>query len=211
MNVLLHICCAGCAIYPLEALRKAGHRVAGYFYNPNIHPYSEYLKRKATVEKFAGESGLNVIFADYEIEHFFQYIVYNESSQTARDIRCPACWWLRLEKAAAFAKENGFEAFTTTLLGSPYQDQGVIKDIGADIARRFGLIFYFEDFREGFKAAQDLARSKGMYLQNYCGCVFSEKERIEEKAAKKSEKSGKGPKTVTLSVKGSKKNIICSM
>lgn len=211
MNILLHICCAGCAIHPVEALRKAGHQIAGYFYNPNIHPYSEYLRRKEGVEKFAKESGLNVIFADYELEHYFQYIVYNESAATARDIRCPACWWMRLEKVAAFAKENGFEAFTTTLLGSPYQDQDVIKDIGTDIAKRFGLIFYFEDFRKGFKAAHELAKSKGMYLQNYCGCVFSEKERIEEKTNKKSEKSKKVGRTVTLSVKGSKKNIICSM
>lgn len=211
MKILLHICCAPCAIYPVEALKKSGHQITGYFYNPNIHPYSEHLKRKAEVEKFAQESGVNVVFADYELEHYFQYIVYNEATPTAKDSRCPACWWMRLEKAAAFAKGNGFEAVTTTLLGSPYQDQDIIKDIGTDIAKRFGLTFYFEDFRKGFRAAHDLAKSKGMYLQNYCGCVFSEKERIEEKAAKKSGKSGKGAPALTLSVKGSKKKIICSM
>jgi hypothetical protein len=214
VNILLHICCAPCAIYPVEALKKAGGpsaQIAGYFYNPNIHPYSEFLKRGSEVEKFAKESGLKVIFGDYELEHYFQYIDCNESAAAARDIRCPACWWMRLEKTAAFAKENGFEAFTTTLLGSPYQDQNIIKEIGADIAKKSGLIFYFEDFRKGFKDAQDLARSKGMYLQNYCGCLFSEKERIEEKAAKKSAKSGSGGQPVILSVKGSKKKIICSM
>ncbi len=211
MNILLHICCAPCAIYPIETLKKAGHQIAGYFYNPNIHPYSEYIKRKLELEKFAKESVVNVIFADYDLENYFQYIVYNEAAATAKETRCPACWWMRLEKAAAFAKENGFEAFTTTLLGSPYQDQDVIKDIGTDIAKRFGLTFYFEDFRKGFKAARDLAKSKGMYLQNYCGCVFSEKERIEAKALEKSGKSEKGGKAVTLSVKGSKKKIICSM
>jgi epoxyqueuosine reductase len=211
VNILLHICCAPCAIYPVEALRKAGHQVAGYFYNPNIHPYSEYLKRRSEVEKLAKESDLRVVFADYDLEHYFQYIVYNESATTAKNIRCPACWWMRLEKTAAFAKENGFEAFTTTLLGSPYQDQGIIKDIGTDIAKKFGLIFYFEDFRKGFKVAHDLAKSKGMYLQNYCGCIFSEKERIEAKAEKKSEKSKKGGQAVILSVRGSKKKIICSL
>lgn len=211
MNILLHICCAPCAIYPFEALKKAGHQVAGYFYNPNIHPYSEYLKRKAEVEKFTMESGINTVFADYELEHYFQYIVYNEAASTTKEIRCPACWWMRLEKVAAFAKKNGFEAFTTTLLGSPYQDQDIIKGIGSDIAKRLGLIFYFEDFRKGFKAAHDFAKSKGMYCQNYCGCLFSEKERIDEKAEKKAAKNDKSGQVLTLSVKGSKKKIICSM
>jgi hypothetical protein len=203
MNILLHICCAPCAIYPVESLKVAGHQLAGFFYNPNIHPYSEYLKRKSEVEKYASQSGINIIYADYDIENYFQYIVYNESM----DNRCPACWWMRLEKAAAFAKENGFEAFTTTLLGSPYQDQDMLKNMGEEIAKRFGLKFYFENFRQGFKEAHELAKSRGIYCQNYCGCLFSEKESIE----RKHHKSGQPGRTVTLSVKGSKKKIKCSM
>jgi predicted adenine nucleotide alpha hydrolase (AANH) superfamily ATPase len=114
---------------------------------------------------------------------------------------------MRLEKTASFAKENGFEAFTTTLLGSPYQDQETIKGIGEDIAARSGLKFHFEDFRKGFSQAHQLAKSKGIYCQKYCGCVFSEKESL-ERGEKKDEKPGR---TVTLSVKGSKKKIECSM
>ena len=177
MNILLHICCAPCAIYPVEDLGKEGHQVAGFFYNPNIHPYSEYLRRKAEVEKYAKEAGLNVIYSDYDIEDYLQHIVYNEDLKK----RCSVCWWLRMEKAAVFAKDNGFEAFTTTLLGSPYQDQGTIKKLGEDVAKKLGLKFYFKDFRIGFKEAHDKARSKGMYCQNYCGCVFSEKEKLEKK------------------------------
>lgn len=176
MNILLHICCAPCEIYPLEELKKGGHNVAGFFYNPNIHPYSEYLKRKGEVEKYSKESGLNIICSDYDIENFFQNIVYKESPED----RCPVCWWLRLERTAKFAKENGFEAFTTTLLGSPYQDQETIKNIGEDIAKKANLKFYYEDFRTGFREAHNLAHSKGIYCQKYCGCVFSEKERIEK-------------------------------
>lgn len=187
MNVLLHICCAPCAIFPVEEIRKNGDKVAGFFYNPNIHPYAEYIRRREAVEKYAVENALNVISSDYDVETYFQRIVYNEGTAS----RCPACWWLRMEKAAAFAKENGFDAFTTTLLGSPYQDHETLKRICQDIAARLGLKFYYKDFRTGFRAAHDLAKTKGIYCQNYCGCIFSEVERAEKKKQKK-EKKGRG-------------------
>lgn len=177
MNILLHICCAPCAIFPIEELKREGHRIAGFFYNPNIHPYSEYLKRKKAVEGYAKEAGINIIYGDYDIERYFQYTIYDEGPVN----RCPKCWWLRLEKTAKFAKENGFDAFTTTLLGSPYQDQGIISSIGTDIAKAAGVGFYLKDFKAGFKAAHDTAKAKGIYCQNYCGCVFSEKEKLEKK------------------------------
>lgn len=177
MNILLHICCAPCAIYPLEELRKEGHKVAGFFYNPNIHPYLEYIRRKEAVEKYAREADLNVIYGGYDIEDYFQHIVYNEALKN----RCPVCWWLRLEKTAEYAKNNGFDSFTTTLLVSPYQDQETIKNIYEDVVKKFGLKSYYKDFRPGFRKAHDLAKAKGMYCQNYCGCIFSEKERVEKK------------------------------
>lgn len=180
MNILLHICCAPCAIFPVEELKKPGHKIAGFFYNPNIHPYSEYLKRKAEVEKYSKEAGVNVIYSDYDLNNYFQHIVYNEDMNN----RCPVCWWLRLAKTVTFARENGFEAFTTTLIGSPYQDHDAIKVICEEVAKNTGLKFYYKDFRTGFKKAHDLAKSKGMYCQNYCGCVFSERERIERKNPK---------------------------
>ena len=177
MNILLHICCAPCAFYPVEQLKKERHKFAGFFYNPNIHLYSEYLKRKCEVEKYFKEESCNVICPDYEVEKYFQYITDNEGLKN----RCPVCWWLRLEKAAKFAIENGFEAFTTTLLGSPYQDHEVIKTICEDVASKTGLKFYYNDFRVGFKNGREKARIKGYYIQNYCGCIFSEKEKIEKK------------------------------
>jgi len=177
MNVLLHICCAPCEIYPVDASRKSGHTVAGFFYNPNIHPGPEYLKRKAEVEKYSKAVSLNVNYGDYDLMEYFRYIVDNEDQK----LRCPACWWLRMKKTAQFARENGFDAFTTTLLGSPYQDHEVLKSICGDVAKESGIKFYYEDFRTGFKAAHDKARKSGMYCQNYCGCLFSEKERMESK------------------------------
>lgn len=162
---------------PLEEIRKDAHRPAGFFYNPNIHPYSEYIRRRDNVEKYAVEKGMSVVVSDYDCEKYFQFIAYNETP----DKRCPVCWWLRLERAAIFARDNGFDAFTTTLLGSPYQDHEVVKKICADVSAKVGIKFYYKDFRAGFKAAHEEARRKGIYCQNYCGCIFSEKERIEKK------------------------------
>ena len=189
MNILLHICCAPCLIFPIEELRKGGEKVGGFFYNPNIHPYSEYLKRKEEIAKYAGPAGLTVTYADYDIKSYFQHIVYNEDAKN----RCPVCWWLRMEKTAKFAKENNFDSFTTTLLGSPYQDHDLIKSLCEDIAKRAGIGFYYKDFRTGFRAAHDKARSQGIYCQNYCGCIFSEVERLEKKNAAKSHKVTKSP------------------
>jgi predicted adenine nucleotide alpha hydrolase (AANH) superfamily ATPase len=177
LNILLHACCAPCAIFPVEELKKGGHKIAGFFYNPNIHPYSEYLKRRGAAENYFKSAGVNLISGDYDIEYYFQHIVYNE----ALDNRCPVCWWIRLEKTARFAKENGFDAFTTTLLASPYQDQTAIKNICDEIVKNTCISFHYQDFRSGFKASHERAKREGIYCQNYCGCVFSEKERLEKK------------------------------
>lgn len=183
MNILLHICCAPCSIFPIDALKQDKHRIAGFFYNPNIHPYSEYLKRKDAVEKYSKEAGVNVIYPEYDMENYFEHIVYNEKKEN----RCPVCWWIRLYRAAKFAKENGFDAFTTTLLGSPYQDHEMLKIIGEDIAKKTEIGFFYMDFRTGFKDAQDKAKEKGVYRQNYCGCLFSEKEKLEAKSVRHKE------------------------
>ena len=173
MNILLHICCAPCSIYPIDQLRKGGHRIAGYYYNPNIHPYSEYLKRRSEADKYSKDSGVNMIAGDYELEKYLENTTYSKAPKN----RCSICWWIRLERTAKFAKENGFEAFTTTLLGSPYQDHEVLRKIAVDIADKTDIKFHYEDYRTGFRRSTEKAKSKGIYLQNYCGCVFSKEER----------------------------------
>ncbi|MBP7056614.1 MAG: epoxyqueuosine reductase QueH [Candidatus Omnitrophica bacterium] len=181
MNILLHICCAPCAIGPIDLLRKDGHLLAGFFYNPNIHPYSEYLKRKAEADRYGKEVGLRINESGYNIDDYFEHIVYNEGSRE----RCPSCWWLRALRAAKFAKENGFDSFTTTLLASPYQDHEVLKSICEDVGKNCGIEFYYKDFRPFFKESQAKAREKGIYMQNYCGCLYSEMEKIDGKGQKK--------------------------
>lgn len=173
MKLLLHCCCAPCLIYPLQQLRAKGFEVTGMFYNPNIHPFSEYKKRREAVRNFSKGVDINIIYQDYQPEEFFQAVNLKEKAPE----RCLLCWRMRLKEAADSAKNLGLEHFSTTLLVSPYQNQEVLKNIGFDIAKEKGIIFYYEDFRAGFRQAHQEARSKGMYCQNYCGCIYSEMER----------------------------------
>jgi len=175
MRLLLHICCGPCALYPIKKLLGTKFKeVTGFYYNPNIHPPSEYKKRKDALHDVEKELGLKVIYPPYEIEEYFKKIVSKENTFE----RCRLCWELRLLGAARFAKENDFDSFTTTLLISPYQNHELVKEIGEDIAHKIRIEFYYEDFRKGFRASQEEAKKHDMYRQKYCGCVFSELERV---------------------------------
>jgi predicted adenine nucleotide alpha hydrolase (AANH) superfamily ATPase len=172
---LLHTCCAPCAIYPLSEAKKDSYSVEALFCNSNIHPQSEYVKRKNAVKAFFRSAGVELIFLTYNPGDFFDAVAGNESPPE----RCAKCWRMRLAETASFAKQNGFDAFTTTLLGSPYQDHAAIKEISEGLSRERGVKFYYKDFRLGFKAAQERARQMRMYRQKYCGCAFSLKEKNE--------------------------------
>ncbi|MDD5155815.1 MAG: epoxyqueuosine reductase QueH [Candidatus Omnitrophica bacterium] len=178
MKLLLHTCCAPCLIYPLEKLRAKGDSVTALFYNPNVHPFAEYKNRKQAVEDYSRKANLEVIFPEYKPAEYFQAVNTKEYGKE----RCIACWSIRLKKAAEVAKARGCEAFTTTLLVSPFQDQELLKKIGSDIAKEEGVEFYYEDFRPGFKKAHEEARVKGIYCQKYCGCIYSEIERCRRSA-----------------------------
>jgi len=170
MKILLHTCCAPCLIYPAKKLKKDGHSVSGFFYNPNIYPPEEYKRRRmALVELSAGNDAVEVIYPEYIPSQFSDAVKEN----TEKLERCPVCFSLRLNRTAQFAKEKGFSAFSSTLLVSPYQNQGLIKSIGERIAQEQGIIFYFENFRPGFAQAHKEAKNKGIYCQKYCGCFYS--------------------------------------
>ncbi|MDF9408690.1 epoxyqueuosine reductase QueH [Pelotomaculum isophthalicicum JI] len=172
MKILLHICCGPCSIYPVQQLRETGMDIYGYFYNPNIHPYTEFERRKETLEKYAADIGLNVIFDNnYQLEEFLQGIVHRESK------RCQFCYSMRLSQAARVARKGEFDYFSTTLLVSPYQKHDLIRETGEAIGDRYGVPFYYADFRNGYREAVGLSKKLGMYRQQYCGCIYSEKER----------------------------------
>jgi predicted adenine nucleotide alpha hydrolase (AANH) superfamily ATPase len=153
-------------------MREGGWEMTGFFYNPNIQPYQEYQRRLETVNGYERQAGLKMIYRDeYDLEGFLRGVVYREHE------RCRHCYHCRLEATAQTAKRGGFDAFSTTLLYSTYQNHSLIKEIGESLAKRFSITFYYEDFRQGWQEGIRESKAMGLYRQHYCGCIYSEKER----------------------------------
>lgn len=146
--------------------------IMGYYYRNNIHPFSECVRREDTLRAFAQSDNLNVIYQKgYDIETFLQSVAFRE------DERCRYCYHARLNSTALVAKKGKFDAFTTTLLYSRFQNHDLIKVTGEAVSKKHGIKFLYHDFREGWKQGIDKSKEKGMYRQQYCGCIYSEKER----------------------------------
>ena len=176
MKTLLHICCAPCANQPIEVLRADGLEVTGFWYNPNIHPFTEYRARRNTVREYAGVIELPLIERnDYGLRPFVRAV--------AEDIehRCVKCYEMRLFETARQAQEGGFDSFTSSLFISPYQQHELMREVAERAAHEYGVEFLYRDFRPYFRAGQDFAREHGFYMKKYCGCVFSEEERYLKK------------------------------
>ena len=178
MNILIHVCCAPCLIHPFRELSKDNkNSVTGFFYNPNIHPYTEMKARLDEVYDYAPRLGANLVEYEYDMENFFKAL----GGEAEAPRRCRICWRMRLRETGAYAKEHGFDAFTSTLLVSPYQDRNEIARIGSEIGMEMKINFIDTDWRSGFREAQETARQSNMYRQKYCGCLFSERERFSKK------------------------------
>ena len=180
MKILLHICCANCAIHPLERLAEEGE-VVGFFFNPNIHPYQEYQRRLEALKIYSERTGLSVIYRDeYLLEDFLRNV-----SQRPEE-RCRHCYRVRLEATAREAKKNAFDAFSTTLLQSAHQNHALIRETGETVSGEAGIPFHYEDFRPGWKRGVEISKAMGLYRQQYCGCIYSEKERFAGKPESRS-------------------------
>lgn len=182
MKLLLHTCCAPCSVYCIDMLRKENIEPIIYWYNPNIHPYTEYKARRDCLKEYAKSIEIEAIFEEeYGLDTFCKNVIDHLENRCAT-----YCYIVRLEKTASYAKEHGFDAISTTLLVSPYQNHEALKIIGDKIAKQYGLIFLYRDFREGFREGQTKARELGLYMQKYCGCIFSEEDRYRKQIAKES-------------------------
>ncbi len=178
-SLLLHVCCGPCATYTVKRLRQENWEVTGFWYNPNIHLYAEYVRRYKSLERFADSVRLALIAeSDYDMPLFLQQVAGQERFRQ----RCLVCYRMRLERTAMIARARGFEAFSTTLLISPYQDQDAIRRIGEGLAQEYGLLFHFENLRRGFSEHYRLAREHDLYMQKYCGCIYSEWEAQDQSA-----------------------------
>lgn len=172
MNTLLHICCAPCANQCIDILRADGYAVTGYWYNPNIHPFTEYRARRNCLREYAQSVELPLIERnDYGLRPFVRAV--------AEDIpgRCVKCYEMRLFAAAEAAKAGGLDSFTSSLFISPYQRHELMREVAQRAAAQYGITFLYRDFRPYFQAGQERAKALGLYRQKYCGCIFSEEER----------------------------------
>jgi epoxyqueuosine reductase len=172
-TVLLHVCCGPCALVPVRMLREQGYRVAGLFFNPNIHGVHEYMKRRETLQDAAARLRFPVRYldAEYDPRRFFRAVTNHE------DDRCAHCYRLRLERTFDFALEHGFQVVSTTLLYSKYQNQEDILAIGDALQHKTGIRFHGQDFRPAWQEGIALSKQWGLYRQTYCGCLYSEMDR----------------------------------
>ena len=173
MKLLLHTCCAPCSVYCIKSLRQEEIEPVVYWFNPNIHPYMEYKSRRDTLKEYAKSIGIEAILEEnYGLKEFCKNVIDDLENRCAK-----YCYRVRLEQTAKYAKENGYDAFTTTLFVSPYQNHDLLKQVGEEMAQKYGVTFLYRDFRPGFREGQAEARALGLYMQKYCGCVFSEEDR----------------------------------
>jgi predicted adenine nucleotide alpha hydrolase (AANH) superfamily ATPase len=173
-SILLHTCCGPCATYTISRLREQGYEVLGLWYNPNIHPFSEHERRLASMETYAASVQLPLLREEgYEMIDFLRSVAYRE----AYGERCRLCYVMRLGRTAQVAAREGIDAFTTTLLISPHQDQELLRQTGQTAGEEYGVEFHFENFRKGWSERGRLTREHDLYRQQYCGCIYSEWER----------------------------------
>jgi predicted adenine nucleotide alpha hydrolase (AANH) superfamily ATPase len=175
-RVLIHVCCAHCAAYTVVHWRREGYEAGGFWYNPNIHPYTEHQQRLESMESLAERLELPLIIAGgYDMPEYFRRVAGHEEE------RCRHCFDLRLEKTAEAARDNGYDAFTTTLLISPHQKHELIKETGDIAAGGKGVEFLYADLRKRYSDSRHMTKPMDLYRQQYCGCIYSEWERYHEK------------------------------
>lgn len=173
MKLLMHTCCAPCSVYCIDKLRQQNIEPTVYWYNPNIHPYKEYEARRDCLKEYTKSINVQAIFEeDYGLQEFCRNTINDLQN------RCTNyCYIVRLKKTIEYAKQNGYDTFTSTLFVSPYQKHEELKKICENLSQKHKIKFLYIDFREGFKQGQAKARELGLYMQKYCGCIFSEEDR----------------------------------
>ena len=186
MRLLLHACCGPCLIEPLEQFSKTVDELAIVYSNSNTHPAEEYERRKETLCTYAKSVGATVVELDYDPAAWLDAVgpLAREGAE-----RCRACYRLRLGEAATYAADNDYDALATTLTISPYQNPDAIREEGQAAASRAGIEWVDRDFRDSYGDATRRSRELGMYRQNYCGCLFSEAEADEARAARRAERA----------------------
>lgn len=183
-KLLLHTCCAPCSSYCIEYLSNY-FDITVLYYNPNISPKEEYEKRKQEqirfLKEFPSKNKLDILDIDYDYNDFLS-IAKELEQEKEGGRRCHKCYLLRLEKTAQIAKKHHFDYFGTTLTVSPYKNSKVLNEIGRVLQEKYNVAYLFSDFKkkEGYKRSIELSKIYHLYRQDYCGCIYSKKERDEK-------------------------------
>ena len=179
-TLLLHACCAPCSSAVLERIAKY-FDITILYYNPNITDQEEYEKRLQELENFVSKLNLDnikVMPGRYKPEEFFE-ISKGLEQEKERGKRCYECYKLRLEETAKIAEKLGFDFFTTTLSISPYKNSKWLNEIGENLDKKYQTTYLYADFKKknGYKRSIELSRKYNLYRQDYCGCIYSKKEK----------------------------------
>lgn len=183
-RLLLHSCCAPCSSYCISCLAEHFH-VTVFYYNPNIYPPEEYTMRVQEQERFIQEFPtrypVQFVEGSYDSNRFYEMAKGMENLPEGGE-RCFACYRLRLSETAAYAKEHGYDFFTTTLSISPLKNAEKLNEIGAELEKEYGVSYLFSDFKkkDGYKKSTEISKEYHMYRQYYCGCVYSKRDRDRE-------------------------------
>lgn len=176
----MHTCCAPCSVYCIDSLRDENIEPTLFWYNPNIHPYIEYKTRRDCLKSYAEQVNAELIIKEeYGLDEFCRNVVDDIPGRCVN-----YCYPTRLGEAVRYAAEHGYEAFTTTLLVSPYQKHYQLRAVCEELSLLSGVKFLYRDFRVGFREGQQKARELGLYMQKYCGCIFSEEDRYQKQIAR---------------------------
>lgn len=193
-SLLLHSCCAPCSSYCLEYLSQY-FKITVLYYNPNLYPAEEYDRRvseqRRLIAALPSENEISLVEMRGEPEEFYLAVKGLEHIREGGE-RCFACFRLRLERAAEYAEKNGFDYFTTTLTISPLKNAAKLNEIGEEVAERFNVRHLPSDFKKknGYKRSVELSKTYELYRQDYCGCVFSKREREQAEKERNSKNQG---------------------
>jgi predicted adenine nucleotide alpha hydrolase (AANH) superfamily ATPase len=177
-RLLVHTCCCHCGAYTLRFFRDEGYAVSALWYNPNIHPFLEHEARRQALISLTNRFEIPLITVDgYGMPAYIRAVAGNENE------RCARCYEIRLSKTADLAIEQGFDAFSSSLLISPWQKHESIKATAERISLGKDIPFVYADLRKHYAESRHITKPLGLYTQQYCGCLYSEWERYRDKSA----------------------------
>lgn len=176
-RLLLHSCCGPCSSYVISYLTKY-FDITIFYYNPNIYPYDEYLKRKEEqiklIDKISKVNTVDILDCDYDNDKY-NFIIKGLENEPERGNRCKVCYLMRMEETAKTASNNGYDFFCTTLSVSPYKNSDWINQYGKELEEKYEVSWLYSDFKkkDGYKNSILLSNKYDLYRQNYCGCIYS--------------------------------------